>query len=228
MSSNAINSLKYACKKWKIDYIEELDIVHYHLHPCFSKISILEKYIDNYERILYIDGDILIRSDTPNPFDLYDTTKFLGIKDLSNRYTKEEIENIKSEVMYKYYPYLNNTIGGVSLEDYTSNFFNGGFFIFNTSRVKKMFEIFKNNTPTRDMMNWEMPNFRLGVSHHEQALLNYCVRKTISGDVKFLSDDWNCVNPPVELGRMENYVYHFTGFKSVILKEMIKNYHWIV
>lgn len=65
-----------------------------------------------------------------------------------------------------------------------------------------------------------------GSSHHEQALLNYCIRKTLSQDVIFLSDSWNCINPDFTSIPMKEYIYHFTGCKWKLAKEAIKTYPW--
>lgn len=229
---NARNSLTCACSRWKCDYIEITDIPLKYLHPCFSKIKILRPFF-HYDKILYIDGDVLIRSNAPNLFTLHPSDKFLCVNDISLRYTKKYSDELVQDVQIKYYNYINKKIGGLSSEEYINGFFNGGVLCFAPSRCQDLFNLFDQNTPTESQVTDEKERSQIlgnkyGGSHHEQALLNYCAKKIIKNDILFLKDEWNCINPPVHEKIMTHFVYHFTGKNHLQLKEILKTYQWNV
>lgn len=225
--SNVRESLTDTCSRWKCDYIEVTDVPYKYLHPCFSKTTILKTF-PQYDRILYVDGDILIRNDAPNIFHFFESSGFLCVKDVSKRYSQEYSRELVENVQMKYYEMINQKVGGVSLAEYTDGFFNAGLFCFSPSRCNFLFDLFELNVPIEDDFVLSNIPEGFGSSHHEQALFNYCAQKTIKGDIIYLNDEWNHINPPSKQFPMEFFVYHFTGKHNLDLKKDLKNYPWKV
>ncbi len=85
LCDNARNSMMDACKRWKCGFYEINENLVEKQNICFNKIVGIKKFYTNnkdIDRILYLDADILIREDTPNPFELFnDINKVYAVRD---------------------------------------------------------------------------------------------------------------------------------------------------
>lgn len=77
-----------------------------HIHPSFKKLEI-EKLLHYYDRVFYVDADVIIRSDTPNIFDIVSESMFGAFNEFpfTNRVPamssfKEDREWIKNEIYF--------------------------------------------------------------------------------------------------------------------------------
>ena len=214
---NAAN--RWGCKYYEItkDYVNEQQLF-------FNKIIGIKNYIlsnSNINKVLYLDSDMLIRKDTPNPFNLFTNDDLVYmVKDVYPSYTKKFLDE-------KYYPSiiypcldtahkrlnLIKNFDQVYLE-YAGWFCNCGMYLFTPRNCLK--EIYS--------FIYNMPEYN-AASFDEQASWNYILK--YSNKLTHVDYTWNYINPDISSGKMNNYIYHFTGFNNHInLKKMVLTYDW--
>jgi lipopolysaccharide biosynthesis glycosyltransferase len=232
LCNNTRESLLNASERWKCAYteIQHIEIPSY-LYPSFYKINMLINFT-NYDQILFLDSDILIRSDAPNIFNIFtDENKFYCVNDISSRYDDNLINRVRNLVHIPYYNVLKEECGfSLSMNDYCSGFFNSGVQLFNVNNFISCLNNFKKYILTEENINKHCGKLinggRYGWSHHEQALWNFCVRNEKQDLVEYINETWNCIDPYTDKNTMNDYIYHFTGSRNDILKKLIVNYNW--
>ena len=200
LCDNARSSFHCAADRWGVDFVEVRTSqwpVGY--HPSFNKLS-LSKRLIGYDRVLYLDADVLIRSDAPNIFS-ETCGSFCCVKDIHTEleFGSPEFKSLISSYMVMPLEYIKNNVDSTLDErSYFWGFFNSGVFLYNSRKLQDIVpETFEVNNPYHHS------------AHVEQALFNYWVQK--SGiDIKYLDRTWNWINPD-ETSPMKGYIYHFTG-----------------
>lgn len=225
MSSNARESISHAADRWGCDYLEIRTIFDERLYPSFAKITSFEK-IEGYERAVYFDSDMLVHIDAPNPFEVFQNKqKFYATLDIHpTRYDSDSDiwKNVKFNNQDFYHNVLESQIGwGVSKETFLNKFFNSGFFLYSTKRHKAIFKAISQALP----LSGGRESFAFS-AHYEQALFNYIVQSIRPNDLEIVEESWNYLEPPIELPKMNAYVWHFTGYNFWKIKETIKEYNW--
>jgi hypothetical protein len=76
MPACARASFQHAAKRWAVEYIEIVEPLGQVHHFWQKAILSSSKHVTGIDRILQLDGDILIRSDCPSPFDLVPRENF--------------------------------------------------------------------------------------------------------------------------------------------------------
>lgn len=215
LCNNARNSITSAALRWNVDFVEIKALEWSNLHSSFTKFALAKRLI-GYDKVLYVDADILIRSDTPSPFELFPGIIFGSVLDihLNLEFNSEEFKKFihglittHMEVIKKN---LDSTLDEVS---FIKGFFNAGVLLFDP---KVMALIFPNEIDISfDPLCKTM--------HYEQALCNWYIQK--SGiPITHLDRTWNRIDPDIN-GEMKDYIYHFTGVRHNI-KSILPYYSW--
>jgi len=94
--------------------------------PCFEKFQ-MKDMLDNYERIIYLDADILVQKDTPNLFDIVPETEVGGVYDnFKNEPSEVDSSNNYYEYFYSMF-FIQKVLGKV---DWGGKYFNAAFWFF--------------------------------------------------------------------------------------------------
>lgn len=222
LTENARSSFQFACQKWKCCYEEIAENLVGDQNICFNKLKAVDILSKKYCGILYVDADILIRSDTPNPFELFTDRNFVyAIKDVYPHYEENWLKNTyRSDVidpwLKKSHEILKLTTNFDSLSSTVYDwFFNAGVFLCYPSNIQHELNLFLNNIPGQRVSG-----------RIEQAMWNYILK--CRNKVKLIEYEWNRIQPDISSGKMNCYIYHFTGFKWKELKEALPKYDWTI
>lgn len=225
MSDNARQSLSAAADRWGCDFLEIRTLFNHTLYPSFAKVCSFDK-IEGYDRAVYFDSDMLIHIDAPNPFEVFQNReKFVAVLDIhpQNHHPESEMWlSVKNQNQAIYWDILENQFGwGIPRDRFLDNFFNSGFFVISVKRHKAIFKAIEAALPlTDDRIQFAH------MAHYEQALFNYVVQAFRFGDLFLAEEKWNRLEPPIENPRMDDYVWHFTGFNFWVRKHTIHDYNW--
>src|SRR5580704_14875797 len=66
---NARSSMRAAAARWGADFLEILYATGAEPHPYYQKLRLADHFPDGV-RVLYLDGDIVVRCDCPSPFEI--------------------------------------------------------------------------------------------------------------------------------------------------------------
>lgn len=228
LHQNVRESYTDACKRWGIGYYEITTNYNPAQDLCFNKVLGIRDFVNKnsgVRGILYMDADMLIRSDAPNPFTNFNDRNYVyGTKDYDStrwdKYSKSYL-NVRDDVATPWVREVNKRSGlGFSneeIENCTDWFINAGLFLIYVP--ESIYEL--------DMFISEIPN-DLFHSRYEQALWNCILKKR--NKLKYISSTWNRINPELEDGYMKSYIYHFTGFEDYckIVKKKENVFNWKV
>ena len=188
------------CSKYNLNFIVIRD--NHFKHPAYNKL-LIKNYINDFDRILYIDLDVIIRNDAPNIFDIVPDDKF-GI--FNEEYL--HICNCGKETIDLYNNYTSNNI------KWNGEYYNTGVMLFNKDNIK--------------ILNDDIP--LLEEYYADQGFINYQIHKynIECFDIGF---QFNGLNNPSIVGeeRLKNsYFIHSNGGntfknKSESLKYEIDN-----
>jgi hypothetical protein len=223
ISQNARASMLAAAERWQADFVEVTHSFHPGLHPAYQKCRVLSRLL-HYERIILLDGDMLVRDDTPNTFQKFrDTSKLYAVSDLAARRAHSLCEfdfDIKEAVRTRYFPLLQALSNApVTLNAYVDSFINTGFLLCSPRRFLPVFQFVEDNLPA--------PSDSLAQNaHFEQALFNFAVQAFYRDSLVIIPEDWNYIEPDIRLGRMSHFIYHFTGPRPVELRSAIGRFPW--
>lgn len=207
---NVRESYNHACDRWGIGYHEITTNFNPSQDLCFNKILGIRDFINKnpgVHGILYMDADMLIRSDAPNPFLQFNNRSYVyGTRDYdATRWsvTSKSYLNVRYEVSMPWIIEVNKKSNYVKLsnsdiKNCTDWFINAGLFLLYVPESLNQMDRFISEIPD-DLFN----------SRYEQALWN-CILKR-DNKIKHIDSIWNRINPELETGRMTSYVYHFTG-----------------
>lgn len=215
-----------ACKRWGIGYYEITTNYNLAQDLCFNKILGIRDFINKnsgVKGVLYMDADMLIRSDAPNPFDQFNDRNFVyATKDYDDSRwdtTSKSYINVKTEVAtpWVYEANKNSNFGfnEYEIENCTDWFVNAGLFLLYIP--ESVLEL--------DYFISEIPELHTN-SRYEQALWN-CILKR-NKKIKYISSTWNRINPELEDGYMKSYIYHFTGIEDYckVVKKKEEIFNW--
>jgi hypothetical protein len=171
--------------------------------PHWLKFKIYD-YLTKYERILFLDSDLIIRPDTPNLFELIPDTKF-GIFDecpYTPRITcLEELFQV-----YGWKPPINE-----KTKQQEVKYYNTGVMVVS----RKHRNIFRPPTDYKPLVN----NFG------EQTFLNYRIQDSgvkVFG-LEHLFNRMSCMDPITGENRLNSYIVHYAGCPSpILMEELIK------
>jgi hypothetical protein len=219
LSDNARQSLSHAADRWNCDFLEVRTIFDNRLYPSFAKICSFEK-IEGYDRCAYFDSDML------NPFEVFqDKSKFIAVLDIhpqNHDHNSEQWITVKNNVQEHYWHILEEQFGwGVPKDRFLDNFFNSGFYMISPKHHKTIFKAISQALPLTDGREGFCYS-----AHYEQALFNYVVQAYRKEELLLADEKWNRLEPLINSPRMNDYVWHFTGFNFWKIKDTVKDYDW--
>lgn len=171
------------------------------LSPYYEKNQIFD-FFDEYEKVLYIDSDILVSPDAPDLFSLHDGDRVMAI----------EVENVYKAATNEKNA-LNNTLGEV---EWTAKYFNSGVVLF-TEKYKSLL-----NTTDGLIDKWIDAKKNGQVSGlNDQSIFNYRVNQQ-SIPMQYVDHSFNYTKAWGSFNkRFSKYFIHYAGLKGRRLK-MIK------
>ena len=206
MCENAMNSQKAAAIRWGCEYMIYTErYFPEHFSPSCNKLPYLAD--KRYKQILYIDADILVRSDSPNPFNLVPLNALGVVSDIQSHQPKSMRDCVQRTVHEEWFEKLGKY----------ERPFNGGFIIsapaLHSVLLSSLVETLEGRNVTEQSSG-----------HFEQALLNLFFD---SESKVYLGERWNTIFPNVEDPTMRSFCYHFTGYGfSKEKRKMIETYQW--
>jgi lipopolysaccharide biosynthesis glycosyltransferase len=155
--SETFLAMENYCKKYNIDFIRiNYPIINF-ISPYFEKFFFID-LLDRYDRVLYMDADVLITPNAVNIFDYYpDTTKFYAYNETDNNETMDRDEYVK--------PLLTDMPNWPMDDKNKYRYFNSGVMLISKEH-KDFFKNFK-NIP-------EIPGI---FAFQDQTYLNYLIVK---------------------------------------------------
>ena len=213
-------SVDLACQRWNCNYVLiTVPLQPEGYHDMYTKLY-LPSLIKDYDRCLYLDTDVVIKSDAPNPFEIYDdTSKVYVVKDMQqDLLTHEQVDHFKDvHLCGPYYQECKRVLNvDMSYFDYKNKFFNAGVLLFTPSIHNHLFD------KIIDVLSLLSDKFK---NNHlvEQSLVNYTFMSYLDDKLTYIPKEWNYIDPPIE-NKMEGYIYHFTGFNYKIYKEILPSF----
>jgi len=222
ISSNVEESIKQACSNWKCKYIRVEDSLQPQgFHDMFTKLYLPHQVLE-FDRCLYLDTDILIKHDAPNPFEMFSNDECCYVvKDMQQSFLSDEIkQEFKNNQLCKpWYDECKRVLNiNLNYQQYNDNFFNAGMFLFTP---KKHIYLFNHIIDSLKFIQSPYPQ----IHQVEQALLNYTFMYYLKENLVYVSKEWNYIDPPVHAKHMEGYIYHFTGWYYQTYKSMLETYN---
>lgn len=222
LCSNARQSFQHAASRWKCDFFE-LTELNPNVYGHFHKITGIRDYLSDYAQVLYLDADTLIRADAPNPFTVFEGNSVYAVRDAKPDWPPERLKLFKSEVTDPWLIEAQNILGSkLPIENCERWFVNTGMFLLRPKAAKDSIDLFISRMPKKRDPAHERPKWEQGKL--EQALWNGVLKLT--SPVEHISVDWNYVEPDVSTGRMQHYIYHFTGLNWEWLRQIQPIYDW--
>ena len=154
-------------------------------------------YLKKYDRILFLDSDLIVRSDTPNLFEVVPEGKLGIFNEAGYTYRTPCIEELIQ--VYGFIPPKKNEI----------KYYNTGVMVLS----RKHRQIFRPLDDYKPLVN----------SFGEQTFLNYRIQ---SSGVEIMELDFNfnrmsCLDAPTGLNRLSSYIIHYAGCPSTELMESL-------
>jgi lipopolysaccharide biosynthesis glycosyltransferase len=158
----SIRSVQNYCTKYNIDYIYSNQIRIHGPHLMFEKLQILEiLQNDTFDRILYLDTDIIITPKARNIFSIYNSPDyFYAFDENMNKSGMDRENEIHEHLINMYWP--KNKYN-------KKQYFNAGVMLFSKKSVKNILNI---SDLLKDIPNW--PNI---YSMGDQTSINYWIVK---------------------------------------------------
>ena len=219
LCDNARNSFLAACNRWKFDYLEIASPLREGYYPSYQKLFFLAEQ-PSYETVMYVDADVLIRSDTPSPVIAFEEGLHL-VSDLQEHQPAEARAWVRQQVHANYYEKLPpSEKEALSLDSFLRSVRNAGVIIQRGQAAKNVFSSTARRVPP--------PGTDLaGDGHYEQFILNFEIARN-PDCAKMAPNCWNCIAPCLD-GPMDAFVYHFTGYGFKISHSTnVETYAWKV
>lgn len=207
-------SFSDACRRWGcklVEFVDPLAPVHHFWQKTFAPLRLTE-----FDRVLQLDADMLIRWNAPSPFDLV-PAECMGVVS-SRQFTPPESD-------YGTAPLTDGQRAGIWISKHRdkcirtwaarmgmnpchdSKHLNGGFFLYSPRRHAKLWEQLRAVGQAAGWTKWRLP---------EQAALSVLLENT-GAPTTWLPAEWNVVaarqpiRPEHSTGYMNGWIYHFTG-----------------
>lgn len=216
-NANAIESIRYACKRWNVNFFElkkfmkVSDKIH---NGVTSNRLWMMKYFTDFDRVLILDPDVIVNSSAPNIFDELGDYDFAGVHNVNpSRIATYEhmsrvngyLSNVGIDILKKYLKNLNDV-------SYYNHCINGGVYLFNPKKL---------NQVTNYIIHLIESNEDIANTLHSEWIfiqnLISAVLSTSDLKIKLLDDKWNWLAPDINIewelfcGPMHANIYHFTG-----------------
>jgi hypothetical protein len=225
LTDNARESMLVAARRWGCGFYEITQNRVGSGHVCFNKYWGISDLRNDPQvgRVFYLDADVLIRNDAPNPFDTFpDFDGVYAVLDAQYLRPKDDVDAWRNEIVAPFlrqvhaacfWPMVNLAHDIATAQDW---FVGAGAFILHPDSPIDVIGQMVFDTPDETVHGW-----------YEQALWNYILRH--GAKVVLMNPTWDRVQPDVSTGKMQDYVYHFTGPRDhAKLKALVATYDWHV
>ena len=195
---NFRESMRHAAQRWGAEFVEIRTPIVPWPDPYWEKLN-LDRHLTMYERVVYLDRDVVIRSDCPNLFELVPEEAFGYVP---SEQPGHELVDIHIR------PNMQELVDLLQLDfDYTRDYLNSGVMIFSPQRHKQVFSLARDLHPIPWKRNWVTV---------DQGLIALAL-KLAGVPVKVLPPEfnrcgdkvWNHWKPEID-----DYVWHFCGRKT--------------
>ena len=219
LTQNSRESMQAAAERWGCLFIEikENLVGNHAIH--FNKYRGAYNLIcDRHNRadsIMFIDADTMIRSDAPNPFELFQGPYVFGVLDSVCAPDQAAWRaDVIGSWLWRDHERLRRPIPFEALQKSADLWFiNAGVWIVNPGAYCCLTDFLSNMASEP------------GHGRTEQSLWNYvCVSRDA---IRWMPLTWNKIQPDLSSGQMQDYVYHFTGpndYEKV--KAAVGTYDW--
>jgi hypothetical protein len=169
----------------------------------------LWQQLTQYDRVLQLDADMLIRHDCPSPFDLVPAENIGVVSRVQPRIGRKRFESRK-EMWARHM--------GLTPYDSPQQHLNAGLILYGPTIHRKLLTEWRN---IGEQCNWST---RCTVP--EQFALS-CLLQSMAVPVTWLPHQFNTISarfrPP---GPMRTYIYHFNGPRGRDLEHAARKYEW--
>lgn len=178
------STLKEYAKKINADFLNISEVKISQTTPHWEKF-IISDLLKQYERILYLDTDLIVRLDTPN---LFDEVPYFDLGMFNEGPYTEDRTIAFQQTCYDY---------GVSCPEWDGKYYNSGVMVI--SRAHK--DIFKK--PEEEKFNF-----------YEQTYINMKIAMTQTPihSLQYWFNRMSCMDPYIGENRHASYIIHYAGF----------------
>ena len=186
LCANARSSLQAACTRWGCLFLEITENMVGDQDLCFNKVVGIRKYHETLglDWVMYVDSDILIRSDAPSPFQVFiNVLKVHAARDAYDFWSPERLMCHRVGVSDDWLREVHSRLRwDVDIERLVQTspewFFNAGMFILQPKYLTAEIDAFISNIPPKKVN-----------SRFEQALWNYILK--IHNKTLLVDQAWN-------------------------------------
>lgn len=227
-NSNAIESIRFACKNWNVNFFELKKFMYVSdkiKNPVTSNRLWMMKYFTNFDRVLILDPDIVINLKSPNIFNELDEYDFAGVHNANPtrlstynhmKCVNDHLSSIGIEILQKYIINFDKT-------KYFNTCINGGVYLFKPNKLSNVTDYIIKLIETHEEIQT--------ILHSEWVFIQNIISAALSTsdlNIKILNDTWNWIAPDINLewdlfcGPMHANIFHFTGTPGS--KDSLKTY----
>ena len=197
MPENVRASQRAAAERWNAEYVEITRPLFGWHDPFLEKLH-LDHHAAPYDRVVYLDRDVLVRADCPSLFDLVPQDRIGAIA------SEQEGHNL----LFHIQPKMDSLcqLVGVSL-DYTTEYINSGVLVFSPGVHRLAFnaaQCLHGVTPERSWEVYDQGCLSLGIKWSGTPL--HLLPREFNRCGQRLWDHWT--------PKMDSYIWHFCGKKT--------------
>jgi hypothetical protein len=192
------DSQRAAAERWGAEYVEITRPMYSWVDAYWEKLN-LDRHTQAYERVVYLDRDVVVRADCPSPFGLVPAESFGGVC------SEQEGHFLRGHIEPKMNPLCRSV--GVGL-DYAREYLNSGVLVFSPHAHGDVFDAARYIHMLTHERSWEV---------YDQGCLSLAVKFTqtplhvLPPTFNRCGDKlWNHWEP-----QMDDYVWHFCGSKNL-------------
>jgi len=200
-------SFEAAARRWGCQFVE----LRRPLAPChiFWQKAFVPVRLCDFDRVLQLDADMLIRSDAPNPFDIVPAETIGVVSACQFPPNEADIGYLEGVAISKHRDKcVGEWAGWTGLKPCPdTHHLNGGFFLYGPQKHAGVFARLRRCGQGKGWYPKRLP---------EQACLSLLLHNGI-GRATWLPQTWNTVaacqalRPEHDTGEMKSFIYHFTG-----------------
>ncbi len=179
LHANARASHEDAARRWGCDYIVHREALLRPGSNPYEEKLLLDRRAAGYERVIYVDRDVVIRHDCPSLLELVPPGSFAYNPHAQDRY--ESLEDTERETAALLAPLIAEARLKVSEWDWYSDCFDSGVLVFEPALHAKVFEESRRLLPFATDTGWRVV---------DEGLLSVA-RKSVGATPRVLSDDYN-------------------------------------
>lgn len=222
-NSQAIESIRSACNRWGVTFIEKTKNDYKNLNNFLipNKVFWLFENLNNFDKVLFLDADMVINENCESPFPYLDGFDICVVKDKQegrscelffDKVREEHILNSNNSIEI-----FERNIENFKKNTYIEGYFNSGFMLFRPKWFSFVYYFYKKII----YYNEDLYNY-MSTFWAEQNLINAVVLSKKDIKINYLPTTWNYIAPDILdeyhthylKDRMIPKIYHFCGTDS--------------